>query len=76
MCILEVGHKMKKVRDLGFRVGTRCELIIDTKQPRMAEFKGVWAIDDPIANEHGFMVVGDDIEMLLDELIVTIQETA
>ena len=51
----------------GYRIGLASTLVKDTMQPRLAEFKGLWAIDDPNDNEDGFCLRGDDRNALVVE---------
>lgn len=59
----------KLLTDNGYRVGLASALVKDTMQPRLATYKGLWAIDDPNDDEDGFCLRGDNRNALVIEAI-------
>lgn len=53
----------------GYRIGLASILARDTMQPRLREFKGLYAIDDPNDDADGFCLRGDDRNALVREAI-------
>ena len=53
----------------GYRAGVKAVLMRDTGQPRMADYNGIYAIDDPSDDDQGFCLVGDDMGKLIAEAL-------
>lgn len=62
------------VQSYDFKVVTRVEFETASDRPnglleRAAQYAGGWVIDDPIDDDQGFMIIGDDADALAREAI-------
>lgn len=60
--------------DNGYRVGLKVTLAKDTLQPRMRDYAGTYAIDDPHDDEEGFVLVGNNRNDLVTEAFLHLSE--
>jgi hypothetical protein len=51
----------------GYRVGFASDILKNTMQPRLADYLGLYAIDDPNDNADGFCLRGDNRNELVIE---------
>lgn len=60
--------------DRGYRFGLASNMVADTLQPRLREYEGYYAVDDPQDNEDGFVLRGDDPVALVAEAVEYVAE--
>lgn len=64
-----MAHLAGVLTDARYRVGLASKLLEDTKQVRLAEYEGLFAIDDPDDDDQGFCLRGDNLLDLLKEAV-------